>query len=131
MENIDFILEGFKDNEEEFDEFVSDEDEDDEITNEADSGDSGAHQAPQKKTDSPNRVRKVIKFLNGKKVIKRTCGEGYKYDPKTKRCIKLSPSDLRKMKIASKKRVRKMRNKMGIILRKRAKSLRIRQSRMG
>ena len=131
MENIDFMLEGFKDNEEEFDEFVSDEDEDDEITNEADSGGSGAPQVPQKKADSPNRVRKVIKFLNGKKVIKRTCGEGYKYDPNTKRCIKLSPSDLRKMKIASKKRVRKMRNKMGIILRKRAKSLRIRQSRMG
>ena len=90
-----------------------------------------AIQEPQAKQEPANKVRKIIKFLNGKKVIKRTCGDGYRYDPATKRCIKLSPQELKKMKIANKKRVRKMAKKMAIILRKRKKSMAIRKSRMG
>ena len=49
-----------------------------------------AIQEPQAKQEPANKVRKIIKFLNGKKVIKRTCSkDGFRYDPKTKRCIKL------------------------------------------
>lgn len=89
--------------------------------------------AENKNSDSGGvKVIKKIKFLNGKKVIKRTCSkDGFRYDPKTKRCIKLSPQELKKMKIANKKRVRKMAKKMAIILRKRKKSMAIRKSRMG
>ena len=38
-----------------------------------------AIQEPQAKQEPANKVRKIIKFLNGKKVIKRTCGDGYRY----------------------------------------------------
>lgn len=85
----------------------------------------------EKKQDEPSKVRKIVKFLNGKKVIKRTCGPGYRYDPKGKRCVRLSPQELRKMKLASKKRVRLMKKKMASILLRRKKSLKIRKSRMG
>ena len=78
-----------------------------------------------------NVPKKVVKFLNGKKVVKRTCGNGYKYNPKTKRCEKLSPSEIKTLHFASKKRVRKMKTKMASILRKRMRSIGIRNSRMG
>lgn len=78
-----------------------------------------------------NKVKKIVKFLKGKKVVKRVCGNGYAYDPKHKRCVKVAPSELRKRALGAKKRVRKMRVKMGLILRKRAKSMKIRNARMG
>ncbi len=33
-----------------------------------------------------NKPEKVIRFLNGRRVIKRICGGGYKYNPTLKRC---------------------------------------------
>lgn len=79
-----------------------------------------------------NKVVKKIRFLGGKRVIKRKCtGFGYYYDPKQKRCVKMSPQEIHKRFLGSKKRVRKMRQKMGIILRKRSRSMKIRQARMG
>ena len=79
-----------------------------------------------------NRVKKVIRFLNGKRVVKRTCsGFGYQYNPKTKRCEKLSPKAIHTRFLGSKKRIRKMKIKMGNILRKRARSMKIRKARMG
>lgn len=77
-----------------------------------------------------NKPEKVIRFLNGRRVIKRICGGGYKYNPALKRCVKLDPSQMKKLKLAQKKRVRKMKMKMGTILRKREKSMKIRNSRM-
>lgn len=79
-----------------------------------------------------NKLVKKIRFLGGKRIIKRKCtGFGYYYDPKQKRCVKMSPQEIHKRFLGSKKRVRKMRQKMGAILRKRKKSMKIRQSRMG
>lgn len=86
---------------------------------------------PEVKKVPGNKVKKIIRFLNGKRVIKRRCGDGYYYDPKQKRCVKMSPQEIHKRFLGSKKRVRKMRQKMGIILRKRARSMKIRQARMG
>lgn len=87
--------------------------------------------APIKPKEAGNKIKKIIRFLNGKRVIKRRCGMGYYFDPKQKRCIKMSPREIHNRFLGSKKRIRKMRSKMGIILRKRAKSMKIRQARMG
>ena len=84
------------------------------------------------KKEAGNKIKKVVRFLGGKRVIKRKCtGFGYYYDPKQKRCVKMSPKEIHNRFLGSKKRIRKMRAKMGIILRKRAKSMKIRQARMG
>lgn len=73
--------------------------------------------------------KKIVKYINGKRHIKRTCGDGYKYDPEAKRCVKLSPQELRKQKLANKKRLKKMKTKMKQILRKRMISMKIRKAR--
>lgn len=86
---------------------------------------------PAPKKEAGNKVKKIVRFLNGKRKILRKCGNGYVYDPKQKRCVKMSPKEIHNRFLGSKKRIRKMRAKMGIILRKRAKSMKIRQARMG
>ena len=79
-----------------------------------------------------NKIIKKIRFLGGKRIIKRTCsGFGYAYNPKTKRCEKLSPKEIHARFLGSKKRIRKMKIKMNNILRKRARSMKIRKARMG
>ena len=85
----------------------------------------------EKPKEAGNRVKKIIRFLNGKRVVKRRCGMGYVYNPKTKRCEKLSPKEIHTRFLGSKKRIRKMKIKMGNILRKRARSMKIRKARMG
>ena len=85
----------------------------------------------EKPKEAGNKVKKVIRFLNGKRVVKRRCGGGYQYNPKTKRCEKLSPKEIHARFLGSKKRIRKMKIKMGNILRKRARSMKIRKARMG
>lgn len=72
---------------------------------------------------------KIVKYIDGKRTIKRTCGDGYRYDPDLKRCVKLTAMELRKQKLASKKRVKKMKMKMKQIMRKRDKTMRIRDAR--
>lgn len=74
---------------------------------------------------------KIVKYIDGKRTIKRTCGDGYRYDPELKRCVKLTAMELRKQKLASKKRVKKMKMKMKQIMRKREKTMRIRDAREG
>lgn len=84
------------------------------------------------KKEPGNKIKKIVRFLNGKRIIKRTCTKfGYYFDPKQKRCVKMSPKEIHNRFLGSKKRVRKMRSKMGMIIRKRKRSLKIRQSRMG
>ena len=78
-----------------------------------------------------NKPEKVIKFLNGKRTVKWRCSDfGYKYNPKIKRCERIEMSTIRKMKLGAKKRIRQMKARMGSIVRKRAKSIKIRNSRM-
>ena len=85
-----------------------------------------------KPKEAGNKIIKKIRFLNGKRVVKRTCsGFGYAYNPKTKRCEKLSPKEIHARFLGSKKRIRKMKIKMGNILRKRERSMKIRKARMG
>ena len=85
----------------------------------------------EKPKEAGNKVKKVIRFLNGKRTVKRRCGGGYQYNPKTKRCEKLYPKEIHARFLGSKKRIRKMKIKMGNILRKRARSMKIRKARMG
>lgn len=77
-----------------------------------------------------NKPKKVIKFLNGKRTIKWKCGDGYKWNPSIRRCERIEMSTIRKMKLGAKKRIRQMKARMGSIVRKRAKSIKIRNSRM-
>ena len=78
-----------------------------------------------------NKPEKVIKFLNGKRTVKWRCSDfGYKYNPKIKRCERIEMSTIRKMKLGAKKRIRQMKARIGSIVRKRAKSIKIRNSRM-
>ena len=82
--------------------------------------------------ENSNKPEKIIKFLNGKRTVKWRCsGYGYKWNPTIKRCERIEPTTLRKMALGAKKRVRKMKARMGAILRKREKSMKIRLSRMG
>ena len=78
-----------------------------------------------------SKPQKIVKFLGGKRTIKWRCSEGYKWNPAIKRCERIEPTTLRKMTLGAKKRVRKMKARMGAILRKREKSMKIRLSRMG
>ena len=78
-----------------------------------------------------SKPEKIVKFLGGKRTIKFTCTDGYKWNPAIRRCERIEPTTLRKMTLGAKKRVRKMKARMGAILRKREKSMKIRLSRMG
>ena len=78
-----------------------------------------------------SKPQKIVKFLGGVRKIKFTCTDGYKWNPTIRRCERIEPTTLRKMALGAKKRVRKMKARMGAILRKREKSMKIRLSRMG
>lgn len=74
---------------------------------------------------------KVVRFKDGKRIVKRTClVPGFKYDPESKSCKKIPMSTVRKMKLGAKKRVRLMKSRMNSTVRKRKRSMRIRKSRM-
>lgn len=76
--------------------------------------------------------QKIIKYKDGRRTVKRTCLEpGYRYNPDTRRCERIPMSTQRKMKIGAKRRNRLMKSRMNSIVRKRKKSLKIRQARMG
>ena len=78
-----------------------------------------------------SKPQKIVKFLGGIRKIKWKCADGFKWNPAIKRCERIEPTTLRKMALGAKKRVRKMKARMGAILRKREKSMKIRLSRMG
>ena len=78
-----------------------------------------------------SKPQKIVKFLGGKRTVKRKCADGFKWNPTIRRCERIEPTTLRKMTLGAKKRVRKMKARMGAILRKREKSMKIRLSRMG
>ena len=78
-----------------------------------------------------SKPQKIVKLLGGIRKNKWKCADGYKWNPTIKRCERIEPTTLRKMTLGAKKRVRKMKARMGAILRKREKSMKIRLSRMG
>ena len=78
-----------------------------------------------------SKPQKIVKFLGGKRTVKWKCADGFKWNPTIKRCERIEPTTLRKIALGAKKRVRKMKARMGAILRKREKSMKIRLSRMG
>ena len=48
---------------------------------------------------------KVVRFKDGKRIVKRTClVPGFKYDPESKSCKKIPMSTVRKMKLGAKKK---------------------------
>ena len=70
----------------------------------------------------------VIRIKKGKRVKKLECPPGFKVHPNGKRCKKQTAADIKIGKKAAKKRMRKMRSKMGMIQKKRAKSMKKRAS---
>lgn len=52
------------------------------------------------------RVRNGKKELVTQKVYKEPCRDGWRRDPKTDRCVKMSPQEIRNRKLAAKKTAR-------------------------
>ena len=78
-----------------------------------------------------SKPQKIVKFLGGIRKIKWKCADGYKWNPTIKRCERIEPTTHKKMTLEAKKKKKKMKARMGAILRKREKSMKIRLSRMG
>jgi len=70
----------------------------------------------------------VIKIKKGKRVKKLECPPGFKVDSSGRKCKKQSAKDIKVGKKAARKRAKAMKAKMGKILKKRAKSMKKRQS---
>jgi len=69
---------------------------------------------------------KVVRVIGGKKVVKKVCPPGYKFNGTT--CVRMSPQELRARRLAARRAWRKKRGKMSQILRKRALSLKRRKA---
>ena len=73
-------------------------------------------------------AKRIVVVRGAKKIIKMQCGPGQKWDPKHKKCVKLTSKELRDRKLGAKKGARKRRTKLVQINKKRAMSLKKRSS---
>lgn len=72
--------------------------------------------------DEISPKRKLV-VRSGKRMIKMTCGPGFRYDPEAKRCIKLTQKELVVKSRAAKKAAKKSKGKGAAAARKRALSM--------
>lgn len=82
-----------------------------------------------KKKRPPNRTRAVKKIRvtsNGTKIVKWICEfPGYELsEPGSRLCVRSTLADIRKRFLASRQRVRKIRGKMNMINKRRARAMR-------